>query len=131
MDLEDETALTRLFILIPRGMEEQEVRDKFSEFGDIEYVQVVKDRNTGEKKGFGYVKYHRAYDAARALEDVDRIFKPVMAEPKASKMKRDISDARGGGSQSGSMRGSYMDLGFGGGGSGSRGGGHEASNPPV
>jgi len=134
-DLEDETALTRLFVLIPRGMEEQEVREKFSEFGDIEYVQAVKDRNTGEKKGFGYVKYHRAYDAARALEDVDRVFKPVMAEPKSSKIKRDNGDARR--SQGGSLGGSYMDLGFGsggaqrGGGGGGGGGGQDISYQPA
>ena len=96
MDLDDETALTRLFILIPRGMEEDEVRQKFEEFGEVEFVNFVKDRNTGEKKGFGYVKFRRAYDAARALEDADKSFKAVMAEPKAAKMKRDVDDARRG-----------------------------------
>lgn len=118
MDLEDETALTRLFVLIPRGMEESELRGKFSEFGEIDYVQVVKDRNSGEKKGFGYVKYLRAYDAARALEDADRVFKAVMAEPKSAKMKREVADARS--SQVSSPPGNYSD--FGGRGGGPRGG---------
>merc|ERR1719427_314654 len=111
MDLEDATALTRLFVLIPRGMEESEVREKFTEFGEIDYVQVVKDRNTGEKKGFGYVKFLRAYDAARALEEADKVFKAVMAEPKAAKMKREVADARN--SHPGTPLGGFPDLGLG------------------
>jgi len=111
MDLEDATALTRLFVLIPRGMEESEVREKFTEFGEIDYVQVVKDRNTGEKKGFGYVKFLRAYDAARALEEADKVFKAVMVEPKAAKMKREVADARN--SHPGTPLGGFPDLGLG------------------
>jgi len=93
-DLEDESALTRLFVIVPKGKEESDLREVFSEFGDIDYVQIVKDRNTGEKKGVGYVKFHRAYDAAKALEDVDRVYKAVLAEPKASKIKRDLNESR-------------------------------------
>ena len=83
------------------------MREAFQGFGDIDYLQVVKDRKTGEKKGFGYVKYHRAYDAAKALESCDRSYKAVMAEPKSAKMKRD--NLGGGlGNRHGSM-GSNMD----------------------
>jgi len=104
-DLEDETALTRLFVIVPRGKEESDLREAFSEFGDIDYVQVVKDRNTGEKKGFGYIKYHRAYDAAKALEDADKSFKAVMAEPKSSKIKREMNSNDMGGGMQGGMQG--------------------------
>lgn len=41
------------------------------QYGDIEYTQVVRDRNSGENKGFGYVKFHRPYHAAVALESCD------------------------------------------------------------
>ena len=53
----------------------------------------------------------RAYDAARALEDCDKVFKAVLAEPKAAKMKRDISEARN--SHPSTPVGSFPDLGFG------------------
>jgi len=34
-------------------------------------VSLVTDRHSGENKGFGYVRYHRAYHAALALEGCD------------------------------------------------------------
>lgn len=90
-DFNDETALTRLFVVIPKGTTEDELRSTFAEYGDIEYVQIVKDRKTGEKKGFGYVKYRQAYDAAKAVEGVDKSYKAVIAEPKAAKIKREMA----------------------------------------
>ena len=71
-------------------MDEDQLKQIAQEFGTVDHVQIVKNRNTGEHKGFGYVKYERAYDAALALENMDRSYKAVMAEPKAAKMKRDI-----------------------------------------
>lgn len=115
-DYEDESALTRLFVIIPKGMDEDELRDAFKDFGDIDYVQIVKDRKSGEKKGFGYIKYHRAYDAAKAVEDCDKAYKAVMAEPKSAKMKRDMAQESGsvgfGGGRQSSL-GSQADWGFG------------------
>ena len=89
-DFHDESALTRLFIVIPRGVEEQEVRSAFETFGEVEHVQIVKDRKTGEKKGFGYVRFSRAYVAALAVENCDKMYKAVMAEPRPSKIKKDM-----------------------------------------
>ena len=91
-DFNDETALTRLFVVIPKHMDEDEMKSTFQEFGDIDYVQVVKDRKTGEKKGFGYIKYHQAYDAAKAVESVDKSYKAVIAEPKSAKIKREMAN---------------------------------------
>ncbi len=41
------------------------------EYGDIDYVNVLRDKTTGDSKGLAYVKYHRAYHAALALESCD------------------------------------------------------------
>ena len=41
------------------------------QFGEIEYVRILTDRQTGESKGLAYVKYYRAYHAALALENCD------------------------------------------------------------
>lgn len=91
-DFNDETALTRLFVVIPKGVDEDTLKSAFQEFGDVDYVQIVKDRKTGEKKGFGYIKYNTAYDAAKAVEDVDKAYKAVIAEPKAAKIKREMAN---------------------------------------
>lgn len=106
-DFDDESALTRLFVIIPKGMEEDELRSAFIDFGDIDYVQVVKDRKTGDKKGFGYIKFHRAYDAAKAVEDCDRSYKAVMAEPKSAKIKREAQEGSGSTPHQGSMEWGY------------------------
>ena len=70
-------------------MEEAELKGIFEEYGEVDYVQVVKDRKTRESKGFGYVNFRKPYFAALALEGCDRSFKAVMAEPKSAKIKRE------------------------------------------
>ena len=40
----------------------------FQDFGEIEYVRILRDRVTKESKGLAYVKYFRAYHAALAYE---------------------------------------------------------------
>lgn len=67
------------------------MKKAFEGYGEVDYIQIVKDRKTGEKKGFGYVKYNRAYDAAIAVENCDKSYRAVMAEPKSSKSKRGSS----------------------------------------
>ena len=66
-------------------MTESELRDHFNQFGDVDYVSIVRDRATKESKGFAYIKYHRMSHAAKAFEDCDRTFKPVFADPKPQK----------------------------------------------
>lgn len=78
-------------------MEEAELKAVFEQYGEVDYVQVVKDRKTRESKGFGYVNFKKPYFAALALERCERSFKAVMAEPKSAKIKRESM------SESGSM----------------------------
>lgn len=92
-DFNDESALTRLFVVIPKGIEEMDVRKAFESYGEVEYVQIVKDRRTGEKKGFGYVKYNRAYEAALAVENCDKCYKAVMADPKPTKSRKETTES--------------------------------------
>lgn len=66
-------------------MTDSELQQEFSKFGPIEYATVVKDRNTNESKGFGYVKFKKVSSAARAFEECDRKYKAVFAEPKKPK----------------------------------------------
>ena len=47
---------------------QSDVEKIFCEYGDIDYVRIIRDRNTNKSKGLAYVKYYRAYCAAVALE---------------------------------------------------------------
>lgn len=77
--------LLRLFIVVPKSMTDQDVRNIFRQYGDLDYVSVVKDRETKESKGVAYVKYLKMYHAAKAFEECDRSFKAVFARPKESR----------------------------------------------
>merc|ERR1719445_1942701 len=66
-------------------MGETELREHFNQFGDVDYVSIVRDRTTKESKGFAYIKYHRMSHAAKAFESCERTFKPVFADPKPQK----------------------------------------------
>lgn len=77
----------RLFCVLPKTMTDNELQQEFSKFGSIEYVTVVKDRNTNESKGFGYVKFKKVSSAAKAFEECDRKYKAVFAEPKKPKQE--------------------------------------------
>lgn len=43
----------------------------FQKYGDVESVTVLKDRSTGENKGFGYVRFFKPLHAAMAYENCD------------------------------------------------------------
>ncbi|XP_065565055.1 RNA-binding protein 45-like isoform X3 [Artemia franciscana] len=84
-DMGDDEKPLRLFVMVPKTMSDADLRDHFSKFGDLDYASVVKDKITKGNKGYGYVKYYRMADTARAFEQCDRIYKPVFADPKPSK----------------------------------------------
>jgi len=78
---EDERYL-RLFVMISKDLKESELKDYFTRFGDVQYVNIIKDRETHISKGYAYVKYYRLKHAAKAFEACDRSYKPVFADPR-------------------------------------------------
>jgi RNA recognition motif-containing protein len=49
------------------GATEDAVRSLFEEFGTVERVSVMKDRDTGRSRGFGFVEMTNADEADRAI----------------------------------------------------------------
>lgn len=47
---------------------EDELREKFSQYGEVDSVNVIMDRDTGRSKGFGFVEMG-SEDAAKAAID--------------------------------------------------------------
>ncbi|XP_059168208.1 RNA-binding protein 45-like isoform X2 [Physella acuta] len=94
-DPREDERLVRLFVIIPKHFTEQTLRDEFSKYGDVESVTVLKDRNTGESKGFGYVRYFKPLHAAMAFENCDSSFRPKFAEPQRSRDERDEIENHG------------------------------------
>ncbi|KAF6198271.1 hypothetical protein GE061_008018 [Apolygus lucorum] len=82
---DDQERLQRLFIIVPKTSTEDNLRDYFKKFGDLDYVSIVKNRTNGESKGVAYVKYLRAYHAAKAYEECSKNYKAVFARPREQK----------------------------------------------
>ncbi len=50
---------------------EADVEQAFSEFGDVKSVSIVKDRDTGRSRGFGFVEMHDNEAGQKAIEGLN------------------------------------------------------------
>ncbi len=50
---------------------EDDVRDVFSEYGEVTRVNLITDRDTGRAKGFGFVEMSNDEDGKKAIEELD------------------------------------------------------------
>ena len=54
-------------------MQESELKQIFSAFGKIDYVDIHRDPETGKCKGFAYIQYESIDDAKNAVKEMDGI----------------------------------------------------------
>ncbi|CCF35369.1 cold response protein 2 [Colletotrichum higginsianum] len=76
--------------------EEGTLRQKFEEFGAVEEAVVVKDRDTGRSRGFGFVRYTQDGDAQKAIAAMNNVEYAAFANlfPIASLSRRNESMTR-------------------------------------
>ncbi len=67
----EEPPNSRLFIVCGKDLGEEDFQSAFSKFGTIEEIWIVKDKQTGEKKGVTYVKFSKTSEAALAMEEMN------------------------------------------------------------
>ncbi|HLL15057.1 MAG TPA: RNA-binding protein [Pyrinomonadaceae bacterium] len=107
-----------------------ELRDLFSQAGEVESASVIEDRETGRSRGFGFVEMATPEGAAAAIEQFNgkdvggRALTVNEARPKAD---RGGGGGRGGYGGGGSRGGGG---GYGGGGGGGYGGGGGGDREP-
>ncbi len=92
---------------------EDELKEVFVAFGEVESVNIIKDKFSGESRGFGFVEMPNKTEALEALKEAEG------KEIKGRAIK--VNEARGKAGGGGNRRGGGGRGGFGGG--GSRGGG--------
>ncbi|KAI4121907.1 MAG: hypothetical protein LQ338_006092 [Usnochroma carphineum] len=98
------------------------LRAKFEEFGQVEEAIVVKDRDTGRSRGFGFVRFsdeQNADQAAAQMNNVEFDGRTIRVD-KASERG---AGGGGGGGGFGGRGGGYSGGGYGGRGGGYSGGG--------
>lgn len=87
---------------LPYSATEDELREVFSQHGEVSSVNVVMDRETGRPRGFAFVEMPNAAEAANAIEHLNlqeiggRSITVDEARPKRSERRR-----RGGGARHG------------------------------
>lgn len=70
---EEPTELRNLIVnYLPPLMEEMHVFQLFSQFGPIESVKIIYDKETGESRGYGFIKYEHFLSATYAISCLNR-----------------------------------------------------------
>nr|NQU89261.1 RNA-binding protein [Bacteroidota bacterium] len=51
--------------------QEEDLREAFEAYGEVDSARVITDRNTGRSKGFGFVEMSNEDEAQRAIEGLN------------------------------------------------------------
>jgi len=79
---------------LPYNTTEDELRDLFSQHGSVVSVNIIKDRETGNSKGFGFVEMAEQAEAEKAISELNdttlnqRNLKVNQARPKGDNYRR-------------------------------------------
>ncbi|HSM55199.1 MAG TPA: RNA-binding protein [Candidatus Sulfomarinibacteraceae bacterium] len=88
---------------LPYDVTEDDVRDLFAEYGDVQSVTMINDRDTGRFRGFSFVEMDdaEASDAIRALDGAEVGGRPIKVnEARPREDRGGGRDRRGGGGRS-------------------------------
>ena len=56
---------------LPYSTTEDDLRQLFAEYGSVTSANIIKDRDTGNSKGFGFVEMDNQADAEKAIENLN------------------------------------------------------------
>ncbi len=79
---------------------EQDIRDIFSEYGEVATVKIITDKFTGQSRGFGFIEMESESDAKKAISELNG--KPFMgktltvAEARPQQPRAGFQERRGG-----------------------------------
>jgi len=85
------------------NVSEDELRQAFSAYGQVDNVTILKDRDTGQPRGFGFVEMASAEEAQKAIsmfhgqDFMGRTITVNVARPREERPQRNFGDRRGGG----------------------------------
>jgi len=74
---------------LDHSVTEDDLKDAFSEFGDVSSVNIITDRSSGQSKGFGFVEMPNDSEADKAMNALngsqlkDREIKVSQAKPRS------------------------------------------------
>ncbi|MBS0358326.1 MAG: RNA-binding protein [Proteobacteria bacterium] len=86
---------------LPYRVTEEDVQSAFSQFGPIESVMLIKDRETGRLKGFGFVTFETESAAQDALKMDGKDFQERPLKVSMAREKTEGGDRGGRGGRGG------------------------------
>lgn len=82
---------------LPRQSTEEDVRQAFSQFGAVSTVSLIKDKMTGESRGFGFVEMASKEEAQAAMNGLNgKDFQGRTLTVNEARPKTENSGRRGG-----------------------------------
>jgi RNA recognition motif-containing protein len=80
---------------LPYQLEEADVKETFEEFGTVSSVKLILDKETGKKRGFGFVEMPDDQEAQKAITELNglEVFGRAISVSKAEE-KRSNSNSR-------------------------------------
>jgi len=79
---------------LPYNVTEEELKEAFSEFGEVSSVNVIMDKYSGQSKGFGFVEMEKNSEAEEAIKALNesslkgRDIKVNQAKPRDKRPQR-------------------------------------------
>lgn len=68
----DEMGQKKIYVAnIPYSATEQDIRDLFSEYGEVVSAKIITDKFTGQSKGFGFVEMGSESDAKKTILELN------------------------------------------------------------
>jgi RNA recognition motif-containing protein len=105
---------------LPMGMTEAELKELFTEAGNVASAKIITDRQTGQPRGFGFVEMETKLEGQKAIS----MLNGRAVEGRALAVNEARPQARSGGGGGGYGGGGGRGGGGRGGGGGGRGGGY-------
>ncbi len=82
---------------LPFGITEEQVREFFSQAGEVSSVKIITDRETGKSRGFCFVEMENGANAISELNGKDLGGRNITVSEAREREQRPSNDHRGGG----------------------------------
>merc|ERR1711935_159161 len=71
-EMDEDSKTNPIVNYLPQTMTQEEIRSLFSSIGEVESCKLIRDKVTvGQSLGYGFVNYHRADDATKAIQTLN------------------------------------------------------------
>lgn len=92
---------------LPFQLEESDIKELFEDYGEVTSVKLITDRETGRKRGFGFIEMPNEEEALSAIKAMDQteIYERTISVTQAEDRKQSGGGNRGGYSRGGQSGG--------------------------